>query len=345
VPPPARSRAGRTPTLARRGDRRRIAWRDIKSWAKGRRPARLIGDQFPFTYATTTDPISGNRDGILARCSVDNTCPKVVHLDGSGEFWLGRASLIVTDGAGNDVPLPDNVRVYQMTGPPHGYSASGVSAPLPACKYSSNIVYPAATARALVVDLIDWIVRGTEPPPSAYASLSAGTLASPDSRSAVGFPDLSGINVNYTGVHNFLYLTNYLVVPPQIDASRRYQVLVPTDDGDGNEVPGVRSPDVSVPLGTHMSWNPRAAGFAEGDQCVSQGSFIPFAATQDARESAGDPRPSLAERYASKADFVARVRSAATGLRERRLMLPEDVDNWVRRAQAQPAIQALGPRQ
>jgi len=54
-----------------------------------------IGDQFPFTYATTSDPLSGQRDGILAKCTADSTCPKVIHLDGSGEFWLGRASLIV----------------------------------------------------------------------------------------------------------------------------------------------------------------------------------------------------------------------------------------------------------
>jgi Alpha/beta hydrolase domain len=68
-----------------------------------------------------------------------------------------------------------------------------------------------------------------------------------------------------------------------------------------------------------------------------------FAATQSVRESSGDPRPSIAERYTSKQDYVARVRSAATALREQRLMLPEDVDNWVRRAEAQPAIQSLSP--
>ena len=314
-------------------------------WSKEHEDHYQIGDQFPFTYATTTDPISGNTDGILTRCSADNTCPKVIHLDGSGEFWLGRASLIVTDGAGNDLALPDNVRAYLMTGPPHGYSATGISAPLAACKYPSNIVYPAATARALLVDLVDWIVRGTPPPPTHYPSIAAGTLAPPDSRAAVGFPDLSTVNVAYTGVYNFLFLTDYLAVPPRIDVSRKYQVLVPTDDADGNELPGVRSPDVSVPLGTHMAWNPRKEGFAEGDQCVSSGSFIPFAANQDARLANGDPRPSLDERYSSKADYVARIRAAATSLREDRLMLPEDIDAWVTRAEAQPALEALAPRQ
>jgi hypothetical protein len=310
-------------------------------WSKQHEDHYQIGDQFPFTYATITDPMSGARDGILARCTADNTCPKVIHLDGSGEFWIGRASLIVSDGAGNEVPLPDNVRAYLMTGPPHGFNGTGVSASLPSCKYSSNIVYPAPTARALVTDLVDWIVRGTEPPPSRYPSLSAGTLADPDSRAAVGFPDLGSINVSYTGVHNFLYLTNYLVVPPTIDLNKRYQVLVPTTDSDGNELPGVRSPDLSVPLGTHLAWNPRKAGFAEGDQCTSQGSFIPFAPTQAARETASDPRPSLAERYSSKGDYVARIRSAATTLRDERLMAPDDVDNWVKRAEGQSALQAL----
>jgi hypothetical protein len=195
--------------------------------------------------------------------------------------------------------------------------------------------------RALITDLVDWIVRGTEPPATRYPSISAATLANPDSRSAVHFPDLGGINVTYTGVHNFLYLTNYDLVPPTIDVSRRYQVLVPKNDADGNELPGVRSPDVAVPLGTHLAWNPRAPGFAEGDQCVSQGAFIPFAPTQTAREGGGDPRLSIAERYSSKADYVARIRSAATSLREQRLMLPEDVDTWVRRAEAQLAIQGL----
>jgi hypothetical protein len=312
-------------------------------WSKEHEDHFQIGDQFPFTYATTTDPLSGQHDGILAKCTADNTCPKVIHLDGSGEFWLGRASLIVTDGAGNEVALPDNVRAYQMTGPPHGYSATGVSAPIAACKYPSNIVYPAATARALVSDMVDWIVRGTDPPPSRYPSLSAGSFVNPDSRSAVGFPDLGALGVNYTGVHNFLFVTDYQVVPPRIDTSKRYQVLVPATDADGNEMPGVRSPDVAVPVGTHLAWNPRASGFAEGDQCVSQGSFIPFAATQTARQSSSDPRPSIAERYSSKQDYVARVRSAATALREQRLMLPEDVDNWVRRAEAQPAMQSLAP--
>ncbi|MDQ3811532.1 MAG: alpha/beta hydrolase domain-containing protein, partial [Chloroflexota bacterium] len=102
-------------------------------WSKQHEDHLQAGDQFPFTYATITDPISGMDDGLLAQCSATNTCPRVMQLDGSGEFWLARASLLVSDGAGNEVPLPDNVRLYQMTGTPHGYSQTRVSNSLPAC--------------------------------------------------------------------------------------------------------------------------------------------------------------------------------------------------------------------
>jgi hypothetical protein len=302
-------------------------------WSKQHEDHLQAGDQFPFTYATTTDPVSGQTDGILARCTANNTCPKVMHLDGGGEFWLARASLIVTDGAGHDVQLPDNVRAYLMTGTPHGYSLTGKPAMAPACKYPTNIVYVGFITRALAPALVDWIVRGVAPPATTYPTLAAGTLADPTSEAAVGFPDLHPIGVGYTGVYNFLYLTNYGVVPPAVDTSKPYQVLVPTTNADGIDLPGVRSTDLTVPLGTSMPWNPRAAGYAEGDQCVSNGSFIPFAKTEAERAQSGDPRASLQERYENRADYVAKIRAAALALRDQGFMLPEDVDNMIHRAE------------
>ena len=303
-------------------------------WSKQHEDHFQIGDQFPFTYATTTDPVSGQTDGILARCSASSTCPKVMHLDGGGEFWLARASLIVTDGAGNEVDLPDNVRAYLMTGTPHGYSLTGKPTMPAACKNPGNIVYVGFITRALTPALVDWIVGGVQPPPSMYPTISSGTLADATSRAAVGFPDLHSIGVDYTGVYNFLYLTNYSVVPPVIDPVKQYQVLVPTTDADGIDMPGVRSPDLTVPLGTSMPWNPRAAGYAEGDQCVSNGSFIPFAPTEAERTRRSDPRASLQERYPTRADYVARVRAEAMALRDQGFILPDDVDNILRRAEA-----------
>jgi hypothetical protein len=47
----------------------------------------------------------------------------------------------------------------------------------------------------------------------------------------------------------------------------------------------------------------------------------------------GDPRPSLQERYANRADYVAEVRAAALALRDQRFVLPDDVDTVVHRAE------------
>jgi hypothetical protein len=62
----------------------------------------------PFTYAVTTDPISGIRDGVLKRPATD---PLVFQIDSAAEFWQLRASLNVVDGTGRPVPIPPNVRL------------------------------------------------------------------------------------------------------------------------------------------------------------------------------------------------------------------------------------------
>ena len=80
----------------------------------------MVGDQFPFAYNVTTDPVSGATDGLLRQCQQSNTCPKIMQIDGSYEWWGGRGSLVVTDGAGRDLALPENVRYYLVAGAQHG---------------------------------------------------------------------------------------------------------------------------------------------------------------------------------------------------------------------------------
>ena len=130
-----------------------------------------------------------------------------------------------------------------MTGTPHGYSLTGKPTMPAACKNPGNIVYVEFVTRALTPAMVDWIMRGVQPPASAYPTLTSGTLADPSSPAAVGFPDLRSTGVDYTGSYNFLNLTNYSVVPPVVDMTRAYQVLVPTADSDGIDLPGVRSPE------------------------------------------------------------------------------------------------------
>ena len=92
--------------------------------------------------------------------------------------------------------------------------------------------------------------------------------------------------------------------PPKIGAS--YRTYVPAIDGDGNDVAGIRPPELAAPLATLAGWNPRAAETgAPGDLMSMMGSTLPFALTRAERERSGDPRMSIEERYASKAAYLS----------------------------------------
>jgi hypothetical protein len=106
---------------------------------------------------------------------------------------------------------------------------------------------------------------------------------------------------------------------------------VPKTDADGNDIAGIRLPDVTVPLATYTGWALRA-GAQAGDGCEGTGQMIPFAKTKADRLASGDPRLSIEERYPSFSMYTAKVKSAVQDLVDKRLMLAED---------AQPAIDRL----
>src|SRR4051812_3195473 len=76
-------------------------------------------DQVPFGYATLSDPISGRTAGILQGAREAGMRPKVIHLDTESDVWQARASLVATDTSGADATLPDDVRIFTVTGVPH----------------------------------------------------------------------------------------------------------------------------------------------------------------------------------------------------------------------------------
>ena len=118
--------------------------------------------------------------------------------------------------------------------------------------------------------------------------------------------------------------------------------LVRQVDGDGNERAGVRVPELAVPLATYTGWNFRAAAIGGPDQLVNlAGSFIPFARTRADRDKAGDPRPSIAERYPSREEYMRKVEQAADALVRGGYLLAEDVATVV--ARAAPAVGAIVP--
>ena len=90
-----------------------------------------------------------------------------------------------------------------------------------------------------------------------------------------------------------------------------FRSLITQINADGNEIAGIRLPEIAVPLATHTGWNEYAKPHPEGELCDRDGSYAPFAATRAEREAKNDPRPSLEERYPTKAEYVAKVTAAA----------------------------------
>ena len=123
---------------------------------------------------------------------------------------------------------------------------------------------------------------------------------------------------------NELRLRDHSMEPP-IETTA-YPVFVQSVDADGNSVGGLRHPLLDAALATHVGWSLRATGYGEGDLFTIQGSMIPFAATEAERLRAGDPRPSIAARYASREAWAEKLTDACELLVADRLLLAEDAD-------------------
>jgi Alpha/beta hydrolase domain len=106
-----------------------------------------------------------------------------------------------------------------------------------------------------------------------------------------------------------------------------YPHFDPSVDRDGNEVSGIRLPDLTVPLATYTGWNLRHPQMGAPGRLMSlMGSTIPFPATPEERAKRGDPRRSIAERYPSRARYLEQVRQEAQRLIDEGYLLAEDLE-------------------
>jgi hypothetical protein len=311
------------------------------------------GAEFPFAYASLTDPLTGRRQGILDRCKATGTCPKIVHAATALEFWELRQSLGFTDPLGvKDLDEPANVRSYIMASTQHAPAVLPLPTkePLGFCKQQPNPNPHTWTVRALLTHLTAWVKDGAEPPPSSRPTIAAGNLVTADevqfpripanayggvTRPAVKFvADNDPLHVqDYGPDYNAADTSGILSVDPPKLSTARYGTLVPQVDGDGNDLGGIRDVYVAVPIGTYTGWNLFNKAFFEDGFCTLSGSFIPFAPTKAERVAAGDPRPSIEERYPTRETYVAAFKKAAEDLVARRFLLPDDALRLVSEAE------------
>jgi|HubBroStandDraft_1064217.scaffolds.fasta_scaffold00046_38 hypothetical protein len=291
-------------------------------------------DLFPFTSAPTRDPVGGRTASTLDRAGdASGHLPKLFVANTSTEFWNRDASLIATtpDGKADVAPAPD-VRIYGLMGAQHYVGRSKTRAPFVNCVSTTDHYL---VIRALLLDLERWTRDGVAPPPSAYPGIGDGTLVTVDAYRTV-FPKGLSLVPPEQNLHEARlefgprFAADGIAsrIPPVHGPA--FETRVPTPDTDGNDRGGVRLIELEVPLGTHTGWNQRApeTGFAWATARFD-GSFLPFARTEPERRAAGDPRPSLAARYPSRDDYLAKLRAAAAKQVAAGFLLAEDVERAI----------------
>ena len=117
-----------------------------------------------------------------------------------------------------------------------------------------------------------------------------------------------------------------------------YTALVPRTDADGNDLAGIRFPEIAVPLATYTGWGLRA-GPAADEGCDAWGQQIPFAQTAADRLAKGDPRLSIEERYGTHDGYVKAVEKVVRNLVRRGFLLEEDAEQYVHAAETSGILQ------
>jgi hypothetical protein len=291
-------------------------------------------DIFPFTDVEQSDPQTGMKAGLLSRVKPE-FLPKVFYTNSSYEYWGRAASLIHTSIDGKaDAPLFDTTRVYLFSGGQHGPARFPVSRTIGQQPNNPNDYR--WFMRPLLLSMDRWIAGAGLPPASRYPRIADGALV-PLERFA--FPELPGVarpTQLYTAYRMDLgpaFAAKGIVTkePPELGAP--FPMRVPQVDADGNEVAGLKTPELAVPLATYTGWNLFNAESGPTDVLSSmQGSYIPFALTRSERERAKDPRPSIEERYRDRRDYLDKVGAAAQKLAREGYLLDADLPRIVEQA-------------
>jgi hypothetical protein len=252
--------------------------------------------------------------GLLARQRAIGGVPKIILTNSSWEYWRGDGALVHQDPVtGADLTEDRDARSYLISGTDHIGPGGNLKRALPTGNPPHSLD-AGPVVRALFVQLEQWVVDGIEPAPSAVPRQADGTAVS---RALVlkAFPDAALPDVDtlpYTPDID----PDLARWPLELGESR--VALVSAVDDNGNEIAGIRLPEVETGVAAYTGWNPRRHVDGLPDVLYDLvGSRIPARMAR--------PAPSEQE-----------VRAAAQGLVRERFLLAEDIDLAVRQALRPP---------
>jgi hypothetical protein len=294
-------------------------------------------DLFPFATRPQLD--AGRTEGLLDRVAPGHA-PRILQLNGGHEYWARAASLIhTTADASEDLAPVEHERVYHLASAPHAATPfpPDPGAQLAEGVYRGNPIELAPTLRALLVRLLAWLETGAEPPASRVPRLADASLVALEQLAPPRIPGLV-----FPRAAHVAYRTDYgprwsqgIIdrEPPEVGAP--FPTRVPALDALGNESPGIRPLEVRVPLATYAPWSLRTGYPGEAHEMADfLGTWVPLPRTPAERAARGDPRPSVAELYASEAAYLERVEKEAQALVAEGFLLADDVALERERARA-----------
>jgi len=145
--------------------------------------------------------------------------PRMLMINSTVDYLSIRASLGRTGAKGTaDLPLPANVRMYDIAGGSHATVPKAEK-----CKLAPGRLDWTPVSRATLLRLDQWVAANVEPPPSNLMPLQP----------ANGDPNVLRASTN---------LPDAVIQTPRVDA-------------DGNPLGGVRLPDLAVPVGQNGAQN------------------------------------------------------------------------------------------
>jgi hypothetical protein len=268
-------------------------------------------DFFPFTTVEQYDPITRKRGDAFAAARKSGFLPRMFFINSSTDYWTRAASLLHTDVQGQkDAAIDPKARIYAVAGRAHVDGRIGV------------------IGRALLAALDQWVSLGIEPPPSQIPKISDRTLVTLQAFRGA-FPAIPGVPTPDSFYNPYRldpgprWASEGIadVVPPK--PGPRYVCLVPQVDKDGNEIAGIRLPEITVPLATYTGWSLRSPSFSNTLR-RNAGRVWPLTQTAAERKEKGDPRKSILERYPTKADYMSGVTKSVLNLKRMRFLLDED---------------------
>lgn len=293
-------------------------------WAQPSRDAQPLApsfypvDVFPFTDEPQTDPVTGATAGLLDRAKAEHVVPKIFYVNTAYEYWSRGASLIHTspDSTRDVAPAPTS-RAYFVAGlghfagqwPPAMEDTQEILGQQPV---NPNNIYLLRHGFTAALDA--WTRLGIEPPPSRIPKIADGTLVRPG---ALAVKSMHGVAVPKFAYD--VYKLDVSTEPPRVLGT--YTNLVPQVGPDGNELAGVRLPEITVPWGTFTGWNLRdpKIGFPEY-RASFVGAFIAW------------PKGEIAALYRSPDEYLGKAAAATLTLVKERFLVPDDAVEALDRA-------------